>query len=128
MLFRMFTVLSLVQTSILLIQAQATDHLLGIYGTTFDTSKCSLPNELLTEIRSYQTIANNIFTEATKKSFKGKSYKELEYICDTFGSRLSGSPALEKVLDYVRDEYKAQGLVNVREEKVQVPHVNRQVI
>jgi len=120
-----FTVLILVQIPKSLIIAQAFNPL---FGTPFDTSQCSLPNDLLAEIRSYQTIANDIFAAATQKNFKGKTYKELEYICDTFGSRLSGSPALEKAVDYIREKFKAHGLVNVREEKVQVPRMKKYVI
>ena len=59
-------------------------------GTPFDRSKCSLLPPLVAEIRSYQPVANAIFEETTQKSFRRKTYKDLRYLVDSFGPRLTG--------------------------------------
>lgn len=41
---------------------------------------------------------------------------------DKFGARMTGSPSLEKAIDYVVDEMKAAGLSNVHTQDVVVPN------
>ncbi len=50
------------------------------------------------------------------------SYKKLEYLCLFVGHRLSGSPQLEKAIDWAVAAMKKDGQENVRREKVMVPH------
>lgn len=47
-------------------------------------------------------------------------YQRLGYLCDTFGSRLSGSAALERALDWIAAEMQRDGLMP-RSEPVKVP-------
>ena len=42
-------------------------------------------------------------------------------MCDTFGPRFSGTDNLEKAIDWILDEMKADGLQNVHGEHVMVP-------
>jgi len=95
------------------------------YGTPFDTSKCSLPESLKAEIQGYQTLATNIFKEATQRSLKGKSYRDLQYFVDTFGPRPSGSAQLNKSLNFLQRKLQRIGLTNVRAEQVLVPKMVR---
>jgi carboxypeptidase Q len=46
----------------------------------------------------------------------------LEYLCDQIGNRVSGSPALERALDWAEGQMNRAGLENVRRIPVKVPH------
>lgn len=49
-------------------------------------------------------------------------YNRLATVCDTYGSRLSGSDALEKAIDWVAMEMQKDGFDTVYTESVMVPH------
>lgn len=49
-------------------------------------------------------------------------YRRLEELCTTIGNRLSGSPQLDKAIDWAVAAMKKDGQENVRREKVMVPH------
>jgi len=51
-----------------------------------------------------------------------EGYGRLEYLCDRIGNRLSGSPALERAIQWSMEQMKAAGLTNVRAIPVKVPH------
>ncbi len=51
-----------------------------------------------------------------------KAYERLSYLTDRIGHRLSGSKNLERAITWAIAEMKADGLDNVRGEKVMVPH------
>jgi hypothetical protein len=51
-----------------------------------------------------------------------RAWDRLAYMVDMFGPRLSGSKALEQAIDWTLETMKADGLENVRREKVMVPH------
>ena len=48
-------------------------------------------------------------------------FERLTELCDTFGPRFSGSENLEKSIDWILEEMKADGLENVHGEDVMVP-------
>ena len=50
------------------------------------------------------------------------AWDRLAELTDTFGSRLSGSKALEDAIDWILAQMKKDGLANVRGERVMVPH------
>lgn len=50
------------------------------------------------------------------------AYERLEYLSDQIGPRLSGSPQLERAIKWAIEQMKADGLENVRTERVLVPH------
>jgi carboxypeptidase Q len=50
------------------------------------------------------------------------AYRRLEWLTDRIGNRFSGSVSLERAIDWAVSEMKADGLENVRAEKVMVPH------
>lgn len=50
------------------------------------------------------------------------AYDRLGYMVDTFGPRLSGSVALERTIDWILEEMKADGLDKVRVDSTMVPH------
>jgi carboxypeptidase Q len=68
---------------------------------------------------SYRDVADRIIDAATADH---RAYERLGELVDRFGSRLSGSTALESAIDWVYQEMKADGLENVRTEPVMVPH------
>lgn len=51
-----------------------------------------------------------------------RAYRRLSELCDDFGGRLSGSPALERAVRWAEREMKRDGLERVRLEPVMVPH------
>src|SRR5262245_30805628 len=67
----------------------------------------------------YQADANRLIDAALRDS---AAWKRLAKMTDTFGNRLSGSTALEKTIDWILSEMKADGLQNVHGEPVMVPH------
>lgn len=68
--------------------------------------------------RDYQATADRIIAAATADS---AAWNKLAELTDTFGSRLSGSPALERAIDWVLEQMRREGLENVRGEPVMVP-------
>ena len=62
--------------------------------------------------------ANRIIDAALKDS---TAYHRLAEMTDTFGNRLSGTPALERTIDWIIAKMKEDGLQNVRGEPVMVP-------
>jgi len=50
------------------------------------------------------------------------AYNRLAEMCDRFGSRLSGTPSLEKAIDWCLEKLKADGFDNVHSEPVKVPY------
>lgn len=70
------------------------------------------------EAVKYKTIAQQITATATSDS---SLYDRLATMCDTFGSRLSGSGSLEQAIDWIIAEAKKEGY-NARGEEVKVPH------
>lgn len=70
-------------------------------------------------IRSkYRQAADSLIHAATRDS---AAHRRLGKLVDTFGHRLSGSPSLEAAIDWILTEMKADGLQNVRGERVMVP-------
>jgi carboxypeptidase Q len=49
------------------------------------------------------------------------AYARLALLTDTFGARFSGTPALERAIDWILAEMRKDGLQNVRGERVMVP-------
>jgi carboxypeptidase Q len=72
-----------------------------------------------TDIEStYRDAANRIIEAATSDS---AAYERLTELVDRFGHRFSGSASLERAIDWVMEEMRADGLTNVRGEPVMVP-------
>jgi carboxypeptidase Q len=70
-------------------------------------------------VASYRAAADSLIRAATRDS---AAYRRLGNLVDTFGPRLSGSAALESAIDWILGQMKADGLQNVRGERVLVPH------
>ncbi|MBX3043563.1 MAG: M20/M25/M40 family metallo-hydrolase [Candidatus Kapabacteria bacterium] len=68
---------------------------------------------------NYSGIADLIIKQAHSDTL---AYHRLEYMCDVFGPRLSGSENLEKTLEWMLSEMKKDGFENVRADEVMVPH------
>jgi carboxypeptidase Q len=66
----------------------------------------------------YRNDANRIIDAALKDS---TAWNRLAEMTETFGNRLSGTPALERTINWVIAKMKEDGLQNVRGEKVMVP-------
>jgi carboxypeptidase Q len=67
----------------------------------------------------YRSDANRIIDAALKDS---TAWNRLAEMTENFGNRLSGTPALERTIDWVIAKMKEDGLENVRGERVMVPH------
>src|SRR5436190_19253569 len=49
-------------------------------------------------------------------------YDKLAYLTTRIGNRLSGSPSLQRAVAWATEQMKADGLENVRQQPVKVPH------
>lgn len=68
---------------------------------------------------TYRSTTDRLIDAALKDS---AAWNKIAELTDTFGSRLSGSDALERTIDWTLGRMKSDGLENVRGEKVMVPH------
>ncbi len=66
---------------------------------------------------SYRDAANRIIEAAMMD--RG-AWEKLEYLCDRIGHRLSGSPQLERAIEWAASEMRKDGLQNVKTPPVQV--------
>jgi carboxypeptidase Q len=66
----------------------------------------------------YRAVADRIIDAAVADS---SAYRRLAVLADRFGPRFSGTPALERAIDWVLAEMRTDGLANVRGERVMVP-------
>ncbi len=67
---------------------------------------------------AYQEVADRIIDAALADS---AAYERLALLVDRFGPRFSGTENLERALDWILEEMRADGLENVRGEPVMVP-------
>ncbi len=68
--------------------------------------------------KEYQPIADRIIAAATADS---SAWNKLAELTDGFGSRISGSDALERAIDWILARMKSEGLDNAHTEPVMVP-------
>ncbi len=68
---------------------------------------------------AYHEPASRIIGEAMAGTF---AWDRLAELSDTFGHRLSGSPQLERAIEWAAEQMRGDGLENVRLEPVMVPH------
>ena len=71
------------------------------------------------KINDYRERAARIIGAALTSD---RAYRRLAYLTDRIGHRLSGSTNLERAIEWALSEMRADGLDNVRAEKVMVPH------
>jgi carboxypeptidase Q len=80
----------------------------------------------VTASASAQTISDKQRSDAKRlidaAMADSSAWGRLAELTDTFGSRLSGSKALEDAIDWILGQMKKDGLANVRGEPVMVPH------
>ncbi len=67
----------------------------------------------------YRDAATKILASSMQDSL---AYTRLAELCDRFGPRLSGTPNLERAIDWCLEKLKADGFDNVRSEPVKVPY------
>ncbi|MEP7384546.1 MAG: peptidase M28 family protein, partial [Gemmatimonadota bacterium] len=67
----------------------------------------------------YRAPADRIIQESMRDS---AAWNRIALLTETFGNRISGSPALEQAIDWIIDRMKEDGLDNVRGEPAMVPH------
>ena len=70
-------------------------------------------------IAGYRATADRLIAAATSDS---AAWLRLAELTDRFGNRLSGSQSLERALDWVLDQMRADGLDDVHAERAMVPH------
>ena len=75
------------------------------------------------QIKAYENISQKIINFVTKGEGKHQTFNQLAAMTDKFGNRLVGSETLESVIDYMLNQFKANGLENVHGEEVtNIPH------
>jgi len=70
-------------------------------------------------VEAYRSAADRIITAALADS---AAWQKLALFTDRFGPRIAGSAALERAIDWILAEMKAEGFENVRSEQVMVPN------
>ncbi|XP_033214916.1 carboxypeptidase Q-like [Belonocnema kinseyi] len=83
---------------------------------------CSLPDNVINEINSYEETVNRIVNTATSGQFKDFTWNELRKFVDKFGSRFEGTQNLENSIDYMLQNLRNHSLENVHGEPAMVPH------
>jgi hypothetical protein len=69
--------------------------------------------------KEYGEVSRKIIAAALEDQ---EGLARLQYLCDRIGHRLSGSPSLERAIQWSAEEMKKAGLVNVQTPPVKVPH------
>jgi carboxypeptidase Q len=69
-------------------------------------------------LEAYRDTAGRLIGEAMSDTF---AWRRLALMTDTIGPRLSGSPQLDRAIQWALDEMKRDGLENVHSEPVMVP-------
>jgi carboxypeptidase Q len=69
-------------------------------------------------IDPYREPASRLIGEAVSTTF---AWQRLAVLTDSIGHRLSGSPALDRAIQWAAEEMKRDGLENVHTERVMVP-------
>lgn len=67
----------------------------------------------------YRSAADRLIDAALADT---DGYSKLAYLCDRIGNRLSGSPSLDRAIQWAQEQMKRDGLSNVRTIPVKVPH------
>ena len=91
------------------------------------TAACAILLSCITPIRSAAQDLARTYSRASDRLIDAAladsaAYKRLSVLVDNFGHRFTGSPNLEKAIDWILAEMKKDGLDNVRSEPVMVPH------
>jgi carboxypeptidase Q len=69
-------------------------------------------------VARYRAAADSLIAAATRDT---AAFSRLGYMVDTYGPRFSGTPALERAIDWTLAEMRRDGLDSVRGEPVMVP-------
>jgi carboxypeptidase Q len=85
-------------------------------GVALAATSVALPAQNIAD--RYRQDANRISEAALKDS---TAWNRLAEMTERFGNRLSGSPSLERAIDWMLETMRADGLQNVRGERVMVP-------
>src|SRR5919198_4938314 len=76
------------------------------------------PTSSLSWLAAYREPAARLIGEAVGSTF---AWQRLAVLTDSIGHRLSGSPALDRAIQWAVGEMKRDGLENVHTERVMVP-------
>ncbi len=91
--------------------------LISIFSASISASAQDIDSAYI--YNNYKAAAVKIIKAARADS---AAWDRLAYMCDTFGSRLSGSESLNQAIDWGYDQMKKDGFTNVRKDSVKVPH------
>jgi carboxypeptidase Q len=89
--------------------------------TVLALALCAAPLALRAQldVEPHRAAATRLIQSAMRDS---ASYRRLARLVDGFGHRMSGSPNLERAIDWIVDEMGRDGLENVHKEPVTVTH------
>ena len=90
--------------------------LIPAIGVAIGATSTALPAQTIAD--RYRPDATRIIDAALKDS---TAWNRLAEMTERFGNRLSGSPSLERAIDWMLETMRADGLQNVRGERVMVP-------
>ncbi|KAJ6627061.1 Carboxypeptidase Q [Pseudolycoriella hygida] len=80
---------------------------------------------LVQEIKGYEPVVKQIINTVINGDFKGKLFNDTATFVDTIGSRVVGSQALDKGIDYMLNWMREQGFDAVNGEEITTPNWTR---
>jgi carboxypeptidase Q len=90
------------------------------WQSVFLLSILLVPTVVSGQLEPKQTREADLIIQSALKDSVG--FSRLAYMCDTFGPRFSGTPALEKAIDWIVAEMKKDGFDSVYTQPVKVPN------
>ncbi|MFN0151529.1 MAG: M20/M25/M40 family metallo-hydrolase [bacterium] len=90
----------------------------GAHAQAADAGSASHAADATNLAERYHEAAARLIGEA---QLSPDAYDKLAFLCDRIGHRLSGSPRLDRAIEWAAGAMRADGLANVHTEKVMVP-------
>lgn len=103
--------------------------LLATASVAADASNRDACGSVRAEIAAYRPVAERVLSYVRdERGYKGRTWAALSDFTDAFGSRLAGTPNLERSIDYMLAKLNAERLDNVHAERVEFTGWQRSVV
>ena len=105
-------------------------HSLGVYGVAAVVFVMSWTPSAVGQTDGSAPFDPSAYADAAERIIRAAlddsvAFDRLAELADTFGPRFTGTPNLERAIDWVVEQMRRDGLERVRTEEVRVPHWDR---